>query len=80
MKYFASLFLIAGTVGVVLPHSAWGANKRSKAGTIELGLYTGGTFDLPGAAGYAGICQVRFPDDCRQKFQAGRKSPASYRH
>jgi hypothetical protein len=44
---------------------------HTKLGTLEVGPYFGGTFDLPGAAGFAGLCAGQ---DCNQQFRPGRKS------
>jgi hypothetical protein len=49
------------------------AQRSVPAGTVEWHLYGGGTFDLPGAATYAGIVQTTNPQNRNEQFQPGRK-------
>jgi hypothetical protein len=69
-----NLILLAVVALVLLASRSFAQPPPIKAGTFELGPFFGGTFDLPGAAGYAGICSVQFANNCNEKFQPGRKS------
>lgn len=66
-------FLLA--VGLLSqPLSLLQAQRTTKAGLVEWNMYGGGTFDLPGAAGYAGIFDSRNSANNQQRYEAGRKS------
>ena len=59
------------TLCLFLP-SLW-AQRDVRPGTMEMNLYTGGTFDLPGAGSFVGISQANNPGNSRQQFSGGRK-------
>jgi hypothetical protein len=49
------------------------AQKAVPAGTVEWNGYGGGTFDLPGAASFAGLFETTNPQNTNQQFKNGRK-------
>jgi hypothetical protein len=72
MNRMLRCFLFAVVTCALLACSGWGQTKP-KAGTIEMTLYGGGTFDLPGAASYAGLFDNSNSTNSVLKYEAGRK-------
>lgn len=72
MNVFTRMYLTLIVLVTMAPLS-WG-QKSVRAGTIELNVYGGGTFDLPGASSFAGIVQSNNPANSNQQFRNGQKS------
>jgi hypothetical protein len=50
------------------------AQTQVKIGTVEINPYGGGTFDLPGAAGYVGLVDSANAANRQEKYNQGRRS------
>jgi hypothetical protein len=59
--------------GLLLTASTAFGQSTIKAGTLELALYGGGTFDLPGAAGEAGLFDSQSAANDSLQYKPGRK-------
>ncbi len=69
---FSRLFTAVLLVNVLSPFSF--AQRAIKAGTVDVSVSIGGTFDFPGAGAYAGLCSVAAPTNCQLKLNLGNKS------
>jgi hypothetical protein len=78
VKQLSILALMTLSAINVFPARLAAQPPATKSGTVEVGPYFGGTFDLPGASGFAGICSTQSTNDCNQKFQPGHKSQPTF--
>ncbi len=73
MRSFLSRLLMSLIVANALSSLSF-AQRTIKAGTVDVSVSIGGTFDFPGAGAYSGICATAAATNCREQLNIGNKS------